>query len=154
MKPKTAAIAAFGMSEVALHAVLEAQVDTKGLVECCDPRWSKWAAPIAYPFDGYGADLFRLCFRVPRQACLLGWQQHLEGIDASRIGGHRYHGDDSPPETGCRGISRIVADDHRRPGLAGLRSAGRVQAYGHDLAAAHSVSQAVSGGRLPGTGVI
>ena len=154
MKPRRAAIAACGMSAVALHAVLEAQVDTKGLVEFCDQRWSQSADPIAYPFDGYGADLFRLCFRVSGQACLLGWQQHLEGIDASRIGGHRYYGDDPPPETSCRGIGCIVADDHRWPGLAGLRSAGRVQAYGHDLAAAHSVSQAVSGGRLPGTGII
>ncbi|HWN00963.1 MAG TPA: hypothetical protein VNO54_28260, partial [Streptosporangiaceae bacterium] len=73
-------------------------MDTKGLVEFCDQRWSQSADPIAYPFDGYGADLFRLCFRVSGQACLLGWQQHLEGIDASRIGGHRYYGDDPPPE--------------------------------------------------------
>lgn len=114
-------------------------MDAKGLAEFGDQRWRQPADLFAYLFGCYRADLFRLCFSVVRQARLAGWKQHLEGVDASRIGGHRYDCHDSAPETGCSGSGGIVADDNRRLGLAGFRSAGRVEAGSNDLPAAHSV---------------
>ena len=98
--------------------MLETEVDAESLVEFRDQRWRQSADPLAYPFDCYRADLSRLCFRVAGQARLAGRQQHLERIDASGIGGHRYDGDDSPPESGRRGIGCIDASrraaDRRR----------------------------------------
>lgn len=47
---------------VAPWAVLEAEVDAKGLVEFGNQRWRQAADPITYPFDSYRADLFSLCF--------------------------------------------------------------------------------------------
>jgi hypothetical protein len=130
---------------MSLPAVLESEVDAKRLIKFCDQRWGQSADPLAYPFDCHRADLFRLCFGVAGQAGLAGRQQNLERVDASGIGGHRDNGYDSPSEAGRRRIGCIVTDDDRRPGLAGLRSADRVQADGDDLAAAHSASQSISG---------
>jgi hypothetical protein len=41
---------------------LEAEVDSKGLVEFGDKRRRQSADPLAYSFDSYGPDLFRLRF--------------------------------------------------------------------------------------------
>jgi len=41
---------------------LEAEVDSKGLIEFGDKRRRQPADPPAYSFDGYGPDLFRLRF--------------------------------------------------------------------------------------------
>jgi hypothetical protein len=41
---------------------LEAEVNSKSLVEFGDKRWRQSADPVAYPFDSYGPDLFRLRF--------------------------------------------------------------------------------------------
>jgi hypothetical protein len=41
---------------------LEAEVNSKGLVEFGDKRWRQSADPLTYPFDSYGPDLFRLRF--------------------------------------------------------------------------------------------
>jgi hypothetical protein len=43
-----------------VRAKLEAEVDSKGLVEFSDKRWGQSADALAHPFDGYGPDLFRL----------------------------------------------------------------------------------------------
>lgn len=41
---------------------LEAEVDSKGLVEFVDKRWWQSADSLAYPLDSYRPDLFRLRF--------------------------------------------------------------------------------------------
>ena len=41
---------------------LEAEVNTKGLVELGDKRGGQSADPLAYPFDCHRSDLFRLRF--------------------------------------------------------------------------------------------
>ena len=37
-------------------------MDSKRVVEFGDKRWGQPADPLAYPFDSYGPDLFRLHF--------------------------------------------------------------------------------------------
>lgn len=128
-------------------------MDAKGPVKLSDQLRGQAADPFAYPFDCYRADLFGLCFGVAGQPGLAGWQQHLERVDASGIGGHRHNGDHSAPETGRGRIGGVVADDHRWPGFGSLRPPCRVQADRDDLAAPHSVSQAVSDGSFPGAGI-
>jgi hypothetical protein len=133
---------------------LQAEVDSECLVEFSDERGWQLADPFADPFDRHGADLLGLCFGVMGQPGLACWQQNLERVDARGVRGHRHYRDDPSPEPGCRGVGGVVADDHRGAGLAGFRSAGRVEADGDDLAATHSASQPVGDSRLPGAGII
>jgi len=50
----------------------ETEVNSEGLAEFGDERWGQSADPPACPFDCHRADLFRLRFRVARQAGLAG----------------------------------------------------------------------------------
>ena len=135
-------------------ARLKTEVNSECLIEFGDERRRQLANPFANPLDGHGAHLLGLGFGVTRQSSLARWKQDLERVDAGGVRGHRHHRNDTSPEPGGCGVGGIVADHDGRAGLAGFRSEGWGEADGDDLAAAHSVAQAVGGNGLPGTSII
>jgi hypothetical protein len=58
--PAASSSAAYGTRWV--RPELEAEVDSKGLVEFVDKRWWQSADSLAYPLDSYRTNLFRLRF--------------------------------------------------------------------------------------------
>lgn len=133
---------------------LQAEVSTECPVEFGDERRWQLANSFANPLDRHGPDLLGLCFGVLAQPGLAGWEQDLEGVDPRGIRGHRHHRDDAASQPGRCGVGRVVADDDRRAGLAGFRSADRIEADGDDLTAAHSAAQSVGDDAFPCLGIV
>jgi hypothetical protein len=107
----------------------------------------RWKPPdlLTYALNRYRPDLLSLRLRVLPEPGLIGPQKNLKRVDARHFRGdrdYRYH---ATRKASRSRVGGIVADDNGRAGLADFGSARRVQADGHNVAAAHLLLQAVGG---------
>lgn len=100
-------------------------------------------------FYGHESDLFCLGLGIDVKAGLGGWEQNLERVDPSGVGGHRNNRDHASAKCLRSGVCPIVAYDHSWTGIRSFAPDHRIEVDQVNVSTPHQLSPVVTSQTAP-----